>query len=135
MFGVESSKYAPNIFEDKVYNDARLGNGIIISLNEKVETDIIEDILTDNISDEFEIINVSSARGNMFTKMSTPALKNYINNSDKKPLILTVERLMTGTTLKKIDTVVLARTIRELLRPIRTELLNKNSTSLQNIVS
>ena len=112
MFGVKSIKYAPNIFEDKVYNDARLGNGIIISLNEKVETDIIEDILTDNISDEFEIINVSSARGNMFTKMSTPALKNYINNSDKKPLILTVERLMTGTTLKKIDTVVLARTIR-----------------------
>ena len=112
MFGVKSSKYAPNIFEDKVYNDARLGNGIIISLNEKVETDIIEDILTDNISDEFEIINVSSARGNMFTKMSTPALKTYINNTTKKPLILTVERLMTGTTLKKIDTVVLARTIR-----------------------
>lgn len=112
MFGVKSSKYAPNIFEDKVYNDARLGNGIIISLNEKVETDIIEDILTDNISDEFEIINVSSAKGNMFTKMSTPALKTYINNTNKKPLILTVERLMTGTTLKKIDTVVLARTIR-----------------------
>ena len=111
MFGIRSSKYAPNIFEDKVYNDARLGNGIIISLNEKVETDIIEDVLTDNISDEFEIINVSSARGNMFTKMSTPALKNYINNTTKKPLILTVERLMTGTTLKKIDTVVLARTI------------------------
>lgn len=112
MFGIKSSKYAPNIFEDKVYNDDRLGNGIIISFNEKVETDIIEDILTDSISGEFEIINVSSARGNMFTKMSTPALKNYINNSDKKPLILTVERLMTGTTLKKIDTVVLARTIR-----------------------
>ena len=111
MFGVESSKYAPNIFEDKVYNDARLGNGIIITFNEKVETDIIEDVLTDNISDEFEIINVSSARGNMFTKMSTPALKTYINNTNKKPLILTVERLMTGTTLKKIDTVVLARTI------------------------
>lgn len=111
MFGVESSKYAPNIFEDKVYNDARLGNGIIITFNEKVETDIIEDILTDNISDEFEIINVSSDRGNMFTKMSTPALKTYINNTTKKPLILTVERLMTGTTLKKIDTVVLARTI------------------------
>lgn len=112
MFGIKSSKYAPNIFEDKIYNDARLGNGIIISFNEKVETDIIEDILTDSISKEFEIINVSSARGNMFTKMSTPALKNYINNSDKKPLILTVERLMTGTTLKNIDTVVLARTIR-----------------------
>lgn len=111
MFGAQHHDNYPNILTDPIYQNARLGNGIIITLDKKIACDHLEDILDGAIGDDYEVLNISSARGGRFSepKMNTAQVKEYIKNTTKKPVVITVDKMMTGSTVEKIDTVILAR--------------------------
>lgn len=113
MYGLDPDSVCPEVFSDENYTSAGMGQGVIFSFSRRAGCDYAQDILEkmfeDNGIDDIEIINVSSERGTPFSKMSTGKIKSHIKDSSGRFIILTANRLLTGVSIEKADTIVLCR--------------------------
>lgn len=115
LFGKENG-LAPNIMKDDNFGEAGIGNNVYATLPYCASCDAMEaelkKFLKDNdLEDEYEILNISSAKGNSHpvTKLSSQEINQRIGESKKKTITLTVNRMGTGVTQEKWDTVLMMR--------------------------
>lgn len=112
LFGVTTQRYSANIFNNKLFKENRLGNGIIITVERQKIADQLEDILNEVLEEKnYSILNISSNRGNKYSDMTTNRIQQVIENITNKFIVITVNRMMTGSTIRKVDTVLFARHI------------------------
>lgn len=107
----------PMIVSDPVYIDAGLGKHIIITVPSCAAADAVEQSLN-NLSQTFDdfdyrVMNVSSSDGShVYRTKSAYEIKKEISECEKdnqKTVVITVDRLTTGVTVKEWDTVVFWR--------------------------
>ena len=112
LFGVTIQGYSANIFNNKLFKENRLGNGIIITVERQKIADQLEDILNEVLKEKnYSILNIASHRGNKYSDMTTNRIQQVIENITSKFIVITVNRMMTGSTIRKVDTVLFARHI------------------------
>ena len=110
MFG-DGNDVAPRVFTDPVYQQSGLGKGVLFTVRQHSCADELEDMIS-AVADGYEIINISSKRKNRFSSMSTAALKDYVSNLKGNFIIITCNKALTGTTMEKLDTIVIMRSMR-----------------------
>lgn len=113
MFGFDPASVCPEVFSDENYLAAGLGRGTIFTFDRRVACDAARDILErlfeiHGVTD-VEIITVSSKNGTEHSAMKTPQLKNHVKQTTGRFIILTADRLLTGVSLEKVDTIVFCR--------------------------
>lgn len=112
LFGVTTQGYSANILNNKLFKENRLGNGIIITVDRQKIADQVEDILNEVLKEKnYSILNISSDRGNKYSDMTTNRIQQVIENITSKFIVITVNRMMTGSTIRKVDTVLFSRHI------------------------
>ena len=112
LFGVTTQGYSANVFNNSLFKENRLGNGIIITVDRQKIADQFEDILNEVLEEKnYSILNISSDRGNKYSDMPTNRIQQVIENLSNKFIVITVNRMMTGSTIRKVDTVLFARHI------------------------
>lgn len=107
----------PAVVSDPVYRSAGLGNHIIISVANCATADAVEEslqYLKDEHSDfDFKVMNVSSENSSHYYRTKRAYdIKREIDQADAdgvKTVVITVDRLTTGVTVKQWDTVVFWR--------------------------
>lgn len=115
LFG--NGESAPNILRNKNFMEAGLGKNIYVSLPMCASCDAMEETLgkvleEEGLAEEYEILNISSTDGNApFTKMTAPEINEHISSSEKKTITLTVNRMGTGVSQEKWDSVFIMRSI------------------------
>lgn len=115
LFGKENG-LAPNIMQDDNFGEAGIGNNVYATLPycascDAMEAELKKFLKDNNMEDEYEILNISSAKGNShpITKLSSQEINQRIGESKKKTITLTVNRMGTGVTQEKWDTVLMMR--------------------------
>lgn len=112
LFGVTAQGYSANVLNNSLFKENRLGNGIIITVDRQKIADQFEDILNEVLEEKnYSILNISSDRGNKYSDMPTNRIQQVIENITSKFIVITVNRMMTGSTIRKVDTVLFARHI------------------------
>ena len=112
LFGVTNQGYSANVLNNSLFKENRLGNGIIITVDRQKIADQFEDILNEVLEEKnYSILNISSDRGNKYSDMPTNRIQQVIENLSNKFIVITVNRMMTGSTIRKVDTVLFARHI------------------------
>lgn len=112
LFGITTQGYSANILNNRLFKENRLGNGIIITVERQKIADQLEDILNEVLKEKnYNILNISSHRGNKYSDMTTNRIQQVIENITSKFIVITVNRMMTGSTIRKVDTVLFARHI------------------------
>lgn len=107
----------PAVVSDPVYRSAGLGNHIIISVGSCATADAVEEslqYLKNEYSEfEFKVMNVSSENpSHHYRTKKAYDIKREIDQADAdgiKTVVITVDRLTTGVTVKQWDTVVFWR--------------------------
>lgn len=100
----------PGFFVDKTFLDTGCGNHVLITLPRRLSCDIFETVLKEVLEEsgkisEYDIFNISGERSEL-AKSNAQDIKAAINNSEKKTVTLTVNKMTTGVSVKKWDTVV-----------------------------
>lgn len=107
----------PRIVSDPLYKEAGLGKHIIITVPSCASADAVEQCLKElakNNSDfGYKVLNISSAdQTHIYRKKSAYDIKREIQKADEqgeKTVVITVDRLTTGVTVKQWDTAVVWR--------------------------
>lgn len=98
----------PNFMQNNEFRESGGGQCVMIRTGRKLGCDFTEDELNCIIDpNEILIMNISSARGNIYTNMSPTEIKAAISRTraeGKRVVILTVNKMTTGVTIPELDT-------------------------------
>ena len=120
LFGMEGSTRVPNILQDTNFQKAGLGNHIYMTLPYRESVGAMKTILDEvleesGLTDEYLILDISSngSKGtkSKYSEMNSSAINAVIDETDKKTITISCERMGTGVTQKKWDTVMIMRTM------------------------
>ena len=120
LFGMEGSARVPNILQDTNFQNAGLGNHVYMTLPSRESVGAMKNVLNEvleesGLADEYLVLDISSggSRGakSKYSEMSSSSINAVIDETDKKTITISCERMGTGVTQKKWDTVMIMRTM------------------------
>lgn len=120
LFGMEGSVRVPNILQDTNFQNAGLGNHVYMTLPSRESVGAMKNVLNEvleesGLADEYLVLDISSggSRGakSKYSEMSSSSINAVIDETDKKTITISCERMGTGVTQKKWDTVMIMRTM------------------------
>lgn len=120
LFGMEGSTRVPNILQDTNFQNAGLGNHVYMTLPSRESVVAMKNVLNEvleesGLADEYLVLDISSggSRGakSKYSEMSSSSINAVIDETDKKTITISCERMGTGVTQKKWDTVMIMRTM------------------------